>query len=65
MRHHMSQFKTSKFKFKKEILIFFIITFTILATQRGHTEIVKYLVENGSNINQKNKHGKTALHQCK
>ena len=35
----------------------------VLASQRGHSEIVKYLVKNGSNINEKDGYGKTALHE--
>lgn len=35
-----------------------------VATIGGHIQIVKYLVENGANINIKNKYGDTALHFC-
>ena len=39
-----------------------LITTTLLASEKGNTEIVKYLVSEGSNINHTNKYGNTALH---
>jgi len=37
----------------------------IIASKRGHIEIVRMLVEKGADINVKDKHGNTALmHAC-
>ena len=39
-----------------------IIYFFIKASQKGHLEIVKYLIEKGADINKENNNGETALH---
>jgi ankyrin repeat protein len=40
-----------------------MIIFQLLSASRnGNTDLVKYLVENGSNINKQNVDGDTALH---
>ena len=40
-----------------------VVLMTFKASEKVHIEMVKYLVKNGSNINEKNKHGYIPLHR--
>jgi ankyrin repeat protein len=38
------------------------VFFLIIASERGHVDIVEYLLVQGSNVNEKNNKGETSLH---
>ena len=45
--------------------IYFIFIIFKIASYLGHFEVVKYLIEQGANVNDRDKYGQTALMEGK